>query len=85
MSRKNRSPEEKARRAKIRDLLQMANIDSMDDIQNLFKETLPNLWRTVWKLNWMRILAYIRLDFTQNLGETPVCLSRLRCRLMSVP
>ena len=38
MSRKNRSPEEKARRAKIRELLQMANIDSMDDIQNLFKE-----------------------------------------------
>ena len=29
MSRKNRSPEEKARRAKIRELLQMANIDSM--------------------------------------------------------
>ena len=40
MSRKNRSPEEKARRAKIRELLQMANIDSMDDIQNLFKETI---------------------------------------------
>lgn len=32
MSRKNRSPEEKARRAKIRELLQMANIDRMDDI-----------------------------------------------------
>lgn len=32
MSRKNRSPEENARRAKIRELLQMANIDSMDDI-----------------------------------------------------
>ena len=27
MSRKNRSPEEKARRGKIRELLQMANID----------------------------------------------------------
>ena len=37
MSRKNRSPEEKARRAKIRELLQMANID---DIQDLFKETI---------------------------------------------
>ena len=36
MSRKNRSPEEKARRAKIRELLLMANIDSMDDIQDLF-------------------------------------------------
>ena len=30
MSRKNRSPEENARRAKIRELLQMANIDSME-------------------------------------------------------
>lgn len=38
MSRKNRSPEGKARRAKICELLQMANVDSMDDIQNLFKE-----------------------------------------------
>ena len=40
MSRKNRSQEEKARRAKIRELLQMANIDSMDDIQELFKDTI---------------------------------------------
>ena len=40
MSRKTRSPEEKARRGKIRELLQMANIDSMDDIQDLFKETI---------------------------------------------
>ena len=40
MARKNRTPEESARREKIRELLQMANIDSMDDIQNLFKETL---------------------------------------------
>ena len=40
MSRKNRSPEEKARRGKIRELLQMANIGSMEDIQSLFKETI---------------------------------------------
>ena len=39
MSRKNRTPEENARREKIRELLQMTNIGSMDDIQNLFKET----------------------------------------------
>ena len=37
MARKNRSPEENARREKIRELLQMANIGSMDDIQSLFK------------------------------------------------
>ena len=43
MARKNRAPEEKARREKIRELLQMANIGSMDDIQNLFKETIGAL------------------------------------------
>ncbi len=31
MARKNRTPEENARREKIRELLQMANIGSMDD------------------------------------------------------
>ena len=38
MARRNRTPEENARREKIRELLQMSNIDSMDDIQkmNLF-------------------------------------------------
>ena len=36
MARKKRTPEENARREKIRELLQMANIGSMDDIQSLF-------------------------------------------------
>ena len=40
MARKNRTQEEKARREKIRELLQMANIGSMEDIQSLFKETI---------------------------------------------
>ena len=40
MARKNRTPEENARREKIRELLKTANIGSMDDIQNLFKETI---------------------------------------------
>ena len=40
MGRRNRSPEEKERRAKIRELLQTSNIESMEDIQNLFKETI---------------------------------------------
>ena len=45
MARKDRTPEEKARREKIRELLQMANIDSMDDIQNLFKERrIGHIW-----------------------------------------
>ena len=40
MTRKKHTSEENARREKIRELLQMANIGSMDDIQNLFKETI---------------------------------------------
>ena len=40
MTRKKRTPEEIERRAKIRELLQVSNISSMADIQNLFKETI---------------------------------------------
>ena len=40
MARKKRTPEENACREKSRELLQMANIGSMDDIQSLFKETI---------------------------------------------
>ena len=40
MGRRNRSPEEQERRAKIRELLQLSNVSSMEDIQNLFKETI---------------------------------------------
>ena len=38
--RKKRSPEEQARREKIRQLLQSSGVSSMEDIQNLFKETI---------------------------------------------
>ena len=40
MGRRNRSPEEQERRAKIRELLQLSNVSSMEDIQSLFKETI---------------------------------------------
>ncbi len=40
MARKNRTPEENFRREKNRELLQMANIGSLDDIQSLFKEAI---------------------------------------------
>ena len=39
-SRSKRTPEEKARREKIRELLQLSNIESVEDIQSLFKETI---------------------------------------------
>ena len=40
MVRKKRTPEEMERRAKIRELLQVSNVSSMVDIQNLFKGTI---------------------------------------------
>jgi len=45
------SRKETRRRVKIRELLQMRNITSMDDTQNIFKDTIaefmdsPNEWR----------------------------------------
>ena len=57
MDRKNRTPEENARREKIRELLQMANIGSMEDIQSLFKETIAEFMENGWRQSWMMNLA----------------------------
>ena len=46
-SRKNRSPEEQAQRAKIWELLQENNISSMEDIQDLFKETIAEFMHLI--------------------------------------
>jgi transposase-like protein len=43
MTRKNRSPEENERRAKIRELLVTSDISSMEDIQNFFKESIAEI------------------------------------------
>ena len=40
MARRKKTPEENARREKIRELLQLANVGSMDDIHELFKDTI---------------------------------------------
>ena len=63
MSRKNRSPEEKARREKIRELLQMANIGSMDDIQNLFKETIAEFMENGLEAELDDELGYSKYDY----------------------
>ena len=63
MSRKNRSPEEKARRGKIRELLQMANIDSMDDIQDLFKETIAEFMENGLEAELDENLGYSKYDY----------------------
>ena len=63
MSRKNRSPGEKARREKIRELLQMANIGSMDDIQNLFKETIAEFMENGLEAELDDELGYSKYDY----------------------
>ena len=70
MSRKNRSPEEKARRAKIRELLQMANIDSMDDIQDLFKETIAEFMENGLEAELEEDLDYSKYDYKDKATDS---------------
>ena len=63
MSRKNRTPEENARREKIRELLQLANIGSMDDIQNLFKETIAEFMENGLEAELDDELGYGKYDY----------------------
>ena len=63
MSRKNRTPEENARREKIRELLQMTNIGSMDDIQNLFKETITEFIENGLEAELDDELGYSKYDY----------------------
>ena len=63
MARKNRTPEENARREKIRELLQMANIGSLDDIQNLFKETIAEFMENGLDAELDDELGYSKYDY----------------------
>ena len=72
-SRKNRSPEEQARRAKIRELLQESNVSSMADIQNLFKQTIAE--STEAGLNaeagWCAWIQQVRLQKQGHRRDNP--------------
>lgn len=63
MARRNRTPEENARREKIRELLQMANIGSMDDIQNLFKETIAEFMENGLEAELDKEPGYSKYDY----------------------
>ena len=63
MGRKNRSPEENGRRAKIRELLQARNISSMDDIRNLFKETIAEFMENGLDSELDDELGYSKYDY----------------------
>ena len=63
MARKNRSPEENERRAKIRELLLSSNVSSMDDIQNLFKETIAEFMENGLDAELDDELGYSKYDY----------------------
>ena len=71
MARKNRTPEENARREKIRELLQMANIGSMEDIQSLFKEAIAEFMENGLEAELDDELGYSRYDYKNKDGQQP--------------
>ena len=70
MAREKRTPEENARREKIRELLQMANIGSMDDIQNLFKETIAEFMENGLEAELDEDLGYSKYDYKNKAKDT---------------
>ena len=63
MAKQKYSPEEKARRAKIRELLQESNVSSMDDIQDLFKETIAEFMENGLEAELDEELGYSKYDY----------------------
>ena len=63
MGKRRRTPEETARREKIRELLQLSNISSMEDIQSLFKETIAEFMENGLDAELDDELGYSRYDY----------------------
>ena len=63
MARRKRTPEENTRREKIRELLQLANVGSMDDIQELFKDTIAEFMENGLEAELDDQLGYSRYDY----------------------
>lgn len=78
MARKDRTPEENARREMIHELLQMANIDSMDDIHNLFKETIAEFMEKGLEAELDDKQEYSKYDYKDKDTETAVTATAAR-------
>ena len=63
MGRKERSAEEQSRRAKIRELLELSQDNSMEDIQNLFKETIAEFMEDGLDAELSEELGYSKYDY----------------------
>ena len=69
MGRRNRSPEEQARREKIQELLQLSNVSSMEDIQTLFKETIAEFIEDGLDAELTEELGYSKYDYRNKETE----------------
>ena len=63
MARRKRTPEENERRARIRELLQLSNVSSMEDIQDLFKETIAEFMENGLEAELDEELGYSKYDY----------------------
>lgn len=63
MGKRNRTPEEAARRQKIRELLLDGDVRSMEDIQNLFKETIAEFMENGLEAELDEELGYSKYDY----------------------
>lgn len=63
MAKRNRTPEENERRSKIRELLQLSGVSSMEDIQKLFKETIAEFMENGLEAELDEELGYSRYDY----------------------
>ena len=63
MSRKIRTPEDQARRDKIRTLLLESNVTSMEDIHNLFKETIAEFMENSLEAEPEESLGYGKYNY----------------------
>lgn len=63
MGKRKRSPEDQARREKIRELLQISGVSEMEDIRNLFKETIAEFMEDGLDAELDEQLGYGRYDY----------------------
>lgn len=63
MARRNRTPEENERREKIRELLQLSGVSSMDDIMKLYKETIAEFMENGLDAELDDELGYSKYDY----------------------
>lgn len=67
--RKERNPEEQERRAKIRELLQLSGVSSMEEIQSLFKEMIAEFMEDGLDAELTEELGYSKYDYKNKETE----------------